>query len=407
MAKDRNYMIEWATIPLKPIRIALILIVIAAILIYTIWFHTPAVMMTTKEEVEPIARLIEIEGQVDVKTKERLTWESGSPGTPLQEGDKVQTGPDSKAKIVFQDKSEITIEPQSIVAITANNGTNDADRSTIRIESGAGSIDNKAGNPTTISTPMIRQFRLPPGSAGNAQVDPAGDRANVSRGIGEIVTHDRKVVDLRPRQQVTVDKNNQTKLTELPAVPWLFSPTSGQVFEFLGDNSLHVQLNWRQVRNAVAYRLQISESHLFAQLSGKEQSVTQTSLTLEIPKTDRKKQYFWRVRSVDAKNNMSDWSVANQFVVQAKAIVDRDLKRGTPPQLEVRAITPYFPFVQVQGITSPGAFLTLNGQVIDVRQDGSFIYMYPLSKSGVNELVFVAEDPYGLTRTVKKQVDLQ
>jgi hypothetical protein len=77
----------------------------------------------------------------------------------------------------------------------------------------------------------------------------------------------------------------------------------------------------------------------------------------------------------------------------------------TPPSLEITYMHPFLPFVQVEGRTEPDAFLTLNGEIIDVRDDGSFVYTYTLKKSGWNDLVFVAEDPAGNKATVSKQVE--
>jgi hypothetical protein len=65
----------------------------------------------------------------------------------------------------------------------------------------------------------------------------------------------------------------------------------------------------------------------------------------------------------------------------------------------------FLPFVQVEGKTEPDAFLTLNGEVIDVKENGTFVYTYTLRKSGMNDLVFVAEDPAGNQAKQTKQVE--
>ena len=65
----------------------------------------------------------------------------------------------------------------------------------------------------------------------------------------------------------------------------------------------------------------------------------------------------------------------------------------------------FLPFVQVEGKTEPDAFLTLNGEVIDVKENGTFVYTYTLRKAGMNDLVFVAEDPAGNQSKQTKQVE--
>jgi hypothetical protein len=79
----------------------------------------------------------------------------------------------------------------------------------------------------------------------------------------------------------------------------------------------------------------------------------------------------------------------------------------TPPALKITYMHPFFPFVQVEGTTEPDAFLTLNGEIVDVKEDGSFVYTYNLQQTGENNLVFVAEDPAGNKNTVSKKVDYQ
>jgi hypothetical protein len=76
-----------------------------------------------------------------------------------------------------------------------------------------------------------------------------------------------------------------------------------------------------------------------------------------------------------------------------------------PPSLQITYMHPYFPFVQVEGKTEPDAFLTLNGEIIDVKEDGSFVYTYALQQTGWNNLVFVAEDPAGNKSKETKRVE--
>ena len=62
-------------------------------------------------------------------------------------------------------------------------------------------------------------------------------------------------------------------------------------------------------------------------------------------------------------------------------------------------------FHRLEGQTEPDAFLTLNGQIIDVKEDGSFVYTYTLQTSGWNDLNFVAEDAAGNKTKVTKRVE--
>jgi hypothetical protein len=151
--------------------------------------------------------------------------------------------------------------------------------------------------------------------------------------------------------------------------------------------------------------VQISESPLFAKLNAENVNLAKSSVTIRIPKT-YKKQYYWRVRSIDEARNKSPWSDPFQFVVQTPGTVKPTMTMDkTPPALQISYLHPFLPFVQVEGKTEPDAFLTLNGQIIDVKEDGSFVYTYTLQSSGWNDLKFVAEDPSGNKATVLKRVE--
>ena len=166
-----------------------------------------------------------------------------------------------------------------------------------------------------------------------------------------------------------------------------------------------LELRWRDVSNATRYHVQISEHPLFGKLSAENASLTKSTISIKIPKSN-KKQYFWRVRSIDKNGNKSPWSTAHQFVVQSpvtsQAVRSMD---KVPPALQITYIHPFLPFVQVEGKTEPDAFLTLNGEIIDVKEDGSFVYTYTLQQTGWNDLLFVAEDPAGNKSKETKRVE--
>jgi len=249
---------------------------------------------------------------------------------------------------------------------------------------------------------------LSPGSTGSVRADEVtGEHVTiVEKGIGIVTESSGRITQLNTLEQLTLEKNNTAVKTKLPFTPPLLSPPKGQLFEFLNDQDMRIELKWRDVSNAVRYHVQISESPLFAKISAENINLTKSSIAIKIPKTF-KRQYFWRVRSIDGDRNHSPWSDPFQFVVYTPSTAAKtgDSLDKTPPVLKITYMHPFLPYVQVEGITEADAFLTLNGQIIDVKEDGTFVYTYTLQQSGWNDLNFLAEDPSGNKTPVTKRVE--
>lgn len=407
----QNYEIEWQTISIRSIKIFLFVVVaVAAFLLY--WFRLKDSAIKTVEEAvtasESAARFMDYEGKVEVKPRDEFVWKEASFKTDLREGDRIRTAPDSSARIKFDDGTEITVQPDSIVVINKKTKAGEEQQSALMVIEIGGSDVNaeKSSNSASVSTEKIQRFRLAPGSKGSVEADQqTGEHYTmVDQGYGESTIGGRTIKQ-NELERVEVDRGNEVKKVKLPSTPPLYSPQNGQVFDFLSDQGLTIELKWRDVPNAEHYHVQISETMLFAKLKGENAKLTKSSIAIKIPNTS-KKQYFWRVRSVDKSSNASPWSAPFQFVVQTPV---KDKDRGpnqdkTPPLLKITYMHPFLPFIQVEGMTEPDAFLTLNGEVIDVKEDGNFVYTYTLKQSGMNELVFLAEDPAGNQTTVKKMV---
>jgi glucodextranase-like protein len=409
-----NYEIEWQTISVRTIKIVIVLFLAAIVgSIYWFWLRNPvdSNQNDTPTLAESTARFIDYEGKVEVKPKDEFVWNPASFKMDLQVGDRIRTAPDSLAKIKFEDGTEITVQSDSIVVISKQMGASHKEESPLMvIEVGESDVNaERSASAPSLSTSKISRFKLAPGSTGSVRADDqTGEHSGtINKGFGEVTTSRGETTQLSELEQIKVDKDFVTSKVKLPYTPPLVSPQNGQIFDFLTDQGLTIELKWRDVSNAARYHVQISEHPLFGKLSAENAALTKSAISIKIPKSN-KKQYFWRVRSIDKAGNKSPWSDSHQFVVQSpvtsQAVRSMDKQ---PPALRITYMHPFFPFVQVEGTTEPDAFLTLNGEIIDVKEDGSFVYTYNLQKTGENNLVFVAEDPAGNKNTVSKKVDYQ
>jgi predicted phage tail protein len=76
--------------------------------------------------------------------------------------------------------------------------------------------------------------------------------------------------------------------------------------------------------------------------------------------------YFWRVRAIDDKGDVSDPSDSYKFILAAQGKEQQMLLQVNEPELQGNV-------VEVTGRTDPGSALIINGeQVADIQSDGRF-----------------------------------
>jgi hypothetical protein len=404
--------VEWKTVSIRTLTMTVLAISGAIFLpVWWFWLRDSNVEIPTPVVLEEsAARFVDYEGKVEVKPKDEYVWKEASFKMDLQEGDRIRTAPDSSAKVKFDDGTEITIQTDSIVVISKRLSSDDSDQTPLAVvENGESDINaEKSETSPSVSTARIPRFKLSPGSSGSVRAEQETGKhvTVVEKGIGVVTDTTGRTTQLTTLEQLTFEKDDTTTKVKLPFTPPLLSPTKGQLFEFLDQQEMRIELKWRDVSNAVRYHVQISENPLFARVSAENANLVKSSIAIKIPKS-HKKQYFWRVRSIDANKNHSPWSDPFQFVVYTPSPITAaaDSPDKAPPALKITYMHPFFPYVQVEGTTEADAFLTLNGQIIDVKEDGSFVYTYTLQQAGWNDLIFVAEDPSGNKTTKKERVE--
>src|SRR5262245_48848571 len=298
MAREKNYEIEWQTISIRSIKIFLILVVsVALFLLYWFWLKDVVKTEPAQETATTIstARFMDYEGKVEVKPRDMFEWKAASFKMDLHEGDRIRTAPDSSARIKFEDNTEITVQPDSIVVINKRGAGTTRQQSLMVVEIGGSDVNaEKSASAPSVSTEKIDRFQLAPGSSGSVVADEQSGQhsSTVNKGFGE-TTVNGKTVKMAELERVQIGKENQVTKLKLPTTPTLFSPQNGQVFDFVSEQGLTVELKWRDVPNAARYHVQISETMLFGKLKGENSKLARSSIAIKIPKTS-KKQYFWR-----------------------------------------------------------------------------------------------------------------
>jgi len=103
--------------------------------------------------------------------------------------------------------------------------------------------------------------------------------------------------------------------------------------------------------------------------------------------------YYWRVAALDGAGREGRWSEARKFRVLAAEFKDPDDK--TPPPLRIDEVMVVGAHAIVGGAAEPGALLWIDGERVEVDDDGRFTWVVKLRADGENKIRFVAQDAAG------------
>jgi hypothetical protein len=182
--------------------------------------------------------------------------------------------------------------------------------------------------------------------------------------------------------------------SQVLAPPELVEPLNLQPIIVVDPKHDPVHFSWKPVATAKLYEFQASTTVMFDQVvANKKVATTNVDVTGLEPGN-----YFWRIRAIDEKNNLSDASEPHKFtlVVQGK---EQEMF------LEVDNTELQGNVVEVIGRTEPGAALIVNGeQVADIKLDGHFRYFTQPMARGSHPIVITGQNRRGGTAIKRVEV---
>jgi hypothetical protein len=350
------------------------------------------------------ARVFKYEGDVKVKRAREFVWDSLSGNAALKVGDQIKTASSGSAQVIYFDGTITTIKPGSLVEIRelyedpstkvrkvqekVNWGGVSSSTSEANV---AGSVHEVATESTTTRAFSRAQFDV------LYSAESRRTRTEVHSGTTEVqaagATHTLKPLD---RMDVTAEK--VVTRTVLPAAPSLLDPADSRVF-LAATGAPEVSLRWSATGGEGRYRLQLSRTSLFSGLVVDKGAIRSNSV--RIPGL-QEGTYYWRVSAEDTAGVESGFSEIRRFKVSGAS--DRARDDRTPPVLQVSEFLPSGHLVIINGKTEPGTMLTVEGQSIDVDDDGTFTAVVRMKHEGKNDLEIVAQDTSGNETRMHKSV---
>lgn len=350
------------------------------------------------------AKIYRYEGDVKIKRARQFVWDNVSSNTPLRVGDQIKTASNGSAQIIYFDGTITTIRPGSLLEIRELFEDPATRVRKVREKLNWGGVS--ASTPAMSVPGSFHEVSTEHATAradSRAQFDVAVDAATrrtsaqVHSGTARVETGGRTLT-LQPMERLQVTQDQEVSRLKLLPTPVLLEPADQRVFA-VDDPSSATTLRWARVTGASRYRLQISRTALFGELLLDKSDIK--SASVQIPGL-QEGNYYWRVSAIDGADVESTFSEVRKFKVAAAREHRND--DTTPPALEVLDFLPSGHLVIINGRTEPGAALSVDGQAVDVYDDGAFTAVMRLKREGFNELNIVAQDPAGNETRLKRSV---
>ena len=337
-------------------------------------------------------QIIALQGKVEVQRANQAQWERARERQPLYNGDFVKTSSEGSAEILFSDGTVFRVGSDSLLEVhrEARGGRVSA-QGEVRLKIGEVKVYTTT-NPSLVLTDAARaevendsRVGVDVASDSSAVVSAYSGRAKVTSAKGE-------ETDLGERQSVRAERSGELKERRaIPDVPLLEQPPANFLLDL--DKAKRVTLGWRPVTGAVGYHLQVSRSRLFAStgLEVDAKARPDTRATLNVLRAGT---FYWRVAALGDERVRSEWSPSRTFKAFTGARLE-ELTDTTPPRLEIAPLKQLGNFVLVQGVTEPGATVTVNGEPAEVSGDGTFKKTVVIHQEGRNILTIRSTDPAG------------
>ena len=403
-------LLDWFTVSYRSIFLVVAaLLVVGALGGYTLYTRhgqTPEPDQTPPPAGSSTARFRSLEGSVKVKPVGTFEWLPADTGTVLRKSDLVRTGAGSAAEIAFFDGTIVHVRPDSLITIeeTAEDPSTKQRKVAWHISSGEVNFQtvrrSVAGSAAEISTPTVRTTAAEQ-TEGGIRVAQSGDSdVRIWRGSGQVETRTGEKVSLGPSEAVAVDASGKAAAKKvLPPVPTLLAPPHQAEITYPDPTRATTMLAWKAVPGATSYHVMLDYSAYFNRPIVDRGGIADSSVQLQGLDTGK---YYWRVAAVDKEGVEGAYSEFARFTVVRRG--GPGTAGGPPPPLAIQELELRTNILQIKGRTEPGATVTVNGQRVDVQNDGTFNEFITLDKPGRQTVVVRATGLAGGVNEQRRQV---
>jgi hypothetical protein len=345
------------------------------------------------------AKFVNLDGKVQVKKVNSVTWQAADYRTSLDKGDQIQTGSDGAARITFADGTTYTMKSDALVTVEENSmGNNRPTSVAVRIQTGSVDLNtptwaspgSKAAVSVEDAVALMQQ-----NSRASVKNDPETKASEivVTNGGAEVKRGSEKV-DLNQYEKASIQSGAPIQKSNVLAPPDLIAPLDQAPLITEYPHNYTVHFEWKPVQDAISYTLRVSTTAMFTKIV-KEVKITGPSADVSgFDPGD----YFWGVAATNAKKESSEQSGTRKFTLVLQSKMQDMMLQIDGTQLHGRV-------VEIVGRTEPGAALIINGQPVpNIGPDGTFRHFTEQLDPGQHTIVIIGQNRRG--GTAKQEVSI-
>jgi len=337
------------------------------------------------------AKFVNLDGKVQVKKVNSVTWVTADYRTALDKGDQVQTGSDGAARITFADGTTYTMKPDALVTVEENTmGNNRPTSVAVRIQTGSVDLNTPNLSPGSKAAVSVEDAvaQLHQNSRATVKNDPeTNEHEFVVTAGGAEVKRGPEQIELTQWEKASFQTGAPIQKSNVLAPPELVAPLNLAPLITEYPRNYDVHFEWKPVQGAVSYTLRVSTTAMFTKIV-KEAKVS--GPTAEISGFDPG-DYFWSVSATNGKKESSEVSETRKFTLVAQGKTGEMLLQVDRWQIVGHA-------AEIVGRTEPGAALIINGQPVpNIAPDGTFRHFTEQLDPGQHTIVIVGQNRRGGT----------
>lgn len=258
------------------------------------------------------AQFITTKGGVEVRRGERGEWEPARGRMVVHGGDYIKTSGNGSAEVMMVDGTLFTVRPGTVVLVNrARPSGQGQSRRSIALESGWVNLST-ADATSQVTTPRAEaEVRQRSEAVVSYDAKKGEGKFAAFRGAVRVASkEDDSVREVGELQQVVQAGGALSDAKSLPDPPEVISP--GDNLEFYLEGSRQLALEWRPVKGAKRYALQVSGNRLFVDNVIDTEQRLKTRATLGLRGEGA---FVWRVAAFDSESERGPWSPVHRFRV--------------------------------------------------------------------------------------------
>src|ERR1700728_2918942 len=209
------------------------------------------------------ARFVNMDGKVQVKKVNSVTWENADYTLTLDKGDLIQTGSEGVARIAFADGTTYTVKGDTLVTVEENN-VEQNQASTVAVHINSGEVDLATGaweDPNSKAEVSfenaVASLRSNSRAAVTSDPNTKHQELTMSSGSAEL-SRGGEHLDIGQFERVTFPTNGTITKTQVLAPPDLVAPLNLQPITVADLKRDPVHFEWKPVATAKLYEFQAS-----------------------------------------------------------------------------------------------------------------------------------------------------